>query len=331
MQEKITNSIENKRVSHQPKKKILIVLAGPTAVGKTRVAIELAKHFGTEIVSADSRQIYQGMDIGTAKPGPAELAIVKHHLIDVVPITKPFTVSDFEREAIDCIASVHSRNDVCILAGGSGLYLKAVTEGLDIMPDVPQQVRNEIEKKWRQHGLEWLQQKLASVDPEYFQIVDVNNPRRLIRALSFHTHTHEKISSYLNAAPKKRAFGTIPILLILPREVLYQRINQRVDHMIALGLKEEAKALWPYSGLQALATVGYQEFFALFNGEIDQREAVRLIKRNSRRYAKRQMTWFRRYGDWTESNPDDLQEMIKLIGRMMTATEKLPPSPEDVQ
>ncbi len=318
-------------MSPQPQKKILVILAGPTAVGKTRVALKLAQHFRTEIVSADARQIYQGMDIGTAKPEAAELALVKHHLIDVVPITKPFTVSDFESEAINCIASVHSKHDVCILVGGSGLYLKAVIEGLDIMPDVPQIVRDEVDRKWRQHGLGWIQRQLAAVDPEYYQKVDVNNPRRLIRALSFYTHTHQKISSYLHAAPKERPFRTIPMLLTLPREVLYQRINQRVDYMIASGLREEAKALLPHSGLQALATVGYQEFFAFFNEEIDEQEAVRLIKRNSRRYAKRQMTWFRKYGEWTEFDPDDLQEMIRLIGRMMTAKEKLPPSPEDVQ
>lgn len=276
------------------KNKTLIVIAGPTAIGKTALAITLARHFSTEIISADSRQFYKEMSIGTAKPGVDELAMAKHHFIDSHSINTLFSTGDFEKQALEVLAEIFSRHDVAIMAGGSGLYLDAVTKGLDQLPDTDMQIREELNLLFETEGIEPIREKLAEADPEYYAKVDQSNPQRMIRGLEFFLSTGKKVSSFLTNSKKQRPFDIIRIGLNIERPQLYERINHRVDVMLANGLLEEVKALEPYKDLNALKTVGYAELFDYLDGLISYETAVEKIKQNTRRFAKRQLTWFRR-------------------------------------
>lgn len=276
------------------KNKTLIVIAGPTAIGKTALAIELARHFSTEIISADSRQFFQEISIGTAKPDPDELAAAKHHFIDSHSITTFFSTGDFEKQALEVLAGIFEQNDLAIMVGGSGLYLDAVTKGLDELPDTDMQIREELNTLFQTEGLEPIKQRLEAADPEYFAKVDQFNPQRMIRGLEFFLSTGKKVSGFLTNSKKERPFNIIKIGLNLERALLYDRINNRVDLMLAAGLLDEVKKVEQYKDLNALKTVGYAELFDYLDGKLTYTEAVDKIKQNTRRFAKRQLTWFRR-------------------------------------
>ncbi|MEN0048643.1 MAG: tRNA (adenosine(37)-N6)-dimethylallyltransferase MiaA [Bacteroidota bacterium] len=299
--------------SNKQQHRQLIVVGGPTASGKTAVAIELAKHFDTEIVSCDSRQFFRELHIGTAKPTAAELAAVPHHFINSLSITDTYSVGAYEQDALELLTQLFEKQDRVLLVGGSGLYIQAVCEGLDQFPAVSEEIRIAVEREYREKGLRYLQKMLQKVDPIYYEAVDQQNPRRLMRALSVYRASGKAFSSFRRQAKTTRPFQIIYLRLEWERALLYERINRRVDWMIAAGLEAEALELLPYQHLTALQTVGYQEFFDYFNGKIDRPEAIRLIKRNTRRYAKRQMTWFRRSEHWQGFHPTELEQMIDYI------------------
>lgn len=271
----------------------LIVIGGPTASGKTGLAIEIARHFGTEIISGDSRQFYREMEIGNARPTPAELAAAPHHFVADRSVLEPLTAGRFAEEALDRLEQIFHSHDHAVLVGGSGLYLRALCEGLDEFPDVTDQARTQVQQLLEEQGLPGLQAEVARLDPVYFATVDQQNGRRLERALKVCYSSGEPYSSFLGKRPV-RPFNCVYLRTHPPREVLYQRINQRVDEMVVAGLEDEAKALFPNQELPALQTVGYQEWWPYFNGEYPRERAIELIKQNSRRYAKRQVTWFGR-------------------------------------
>ena len=272
----------------------LINVVGPTAIGKTSLAIQLANKFNTEIISADSRQFYQEMCIGTAVPSTAELKAAKHHFIQHISIEDNYNVGDFESEAIQKLDELFQKNKIVIMVGGSGLYTKSVLEGLDYFPEVSLEIRQELNLKLEKEGLDSLQQQLHKLDPDYYKIVDLENPHRVIRALEVCISSGKPYSSYLNQPKKKRNFTAISIGLSADREIIYDRINRRVDLMITEGLMDEAKALFPKRELNALNTVGYKELFSYLEGKDSLETAVSEIKKNTRRFAKRQLTWFRK-------------------------------------
>ncbi len=274
--------------------KTLLVVAGPTAIGKTAFAIELAKRYHTEIVSADSRQFYREMAIGTAKPSLAELSEAKHHFINSHSIVDTFTAGDYEKEALHLLNQLFAQYNLVVLVGGSGLFIKAVCEGFDEFPDIAPAIRNKLNEEYAANGLAPLQERLKQADPSYFNTVDSNNPQRVIRALEVIESTGIPYSSFRKANAKARPFNIIKLGLNLPREQLYQRINQRVDNMMAEGLLEEVKQFLPYQHLNPLNTVGYTELFDFLAGKQTLEEAISLIKQNTRRFAKRQLTWFRK-------------------------------------
>ncbi|MCJ8210217.1 tRNA (adenosine(37)-N6)-dimethylallyltransferase MiaA [Mucilaginibacter sp. RS28] len=285
------------------KTKTLLVVAGPTAVGKTAAAIELARYFQTEIISADSRQFYKEMSIGTAKPSLEELAAAKHHFIGSHSITETFTVGDFEQDALKVIERLFENHNVVIMAGGSGLYVRAVCEGFDELPSAPPEVRENLNRQLQEKGITSLQEDLAKADPVYFREVDLNNPQRLIRALEVYQSTGKPFSSYRKEKKHTRPFHIVKIGLTMPREQLYDRINQRVELMMEDGLLEEVKALLPYRHLNALQTVGYTELFDYLDGKTDLHTAVELIKQHTRQFAKRQLTWFNKDKEISWTNP----------------------------
>ncbi|HWZ15302.1 MAG TPA: tRNA (adenosine(37)-N6)-dimethylallyltransferase MiaA [Mucilaginibacter sp.] len=284
-------------MNHELRLKTLVVIAGPTASGKTAAAIELAKKYNTVILSADSRQFYREMSIGTAKPTEEELAAVKHYFINSLSITETFTVGDFEKQALTLLDELFRVHDVVLLVGGSGLFIKAVCEGFDKVPAADAGIRDKLNLEFKEKGIVNLQEKLKRADPEYYATVDIDNPQRVIRALEVFESTGNPISSYRKAGTNKRSFRIVKFGLLLPREKLYQRINQRVDDMVKQGLVEEVRSLLPYRHLNALNTVGYSELFDYFDGKTDLDKAIGLIKQNTRRFAKRQMTWFSRDSD----------------------------------
>lgn len=296
-----------------PEPKYLIVVGGPTGSGKTAMAIRLAQHFHTEILSADSRQFFREMSIGTAKASPEELQAVPHHFINSLSVEQAYSVGNFEHDALALLARLYLKHQVVILAGGSSLYIKALCEGLDEFPEVPDSVRKEVEQLYKNEGIVALQQELAQVDPVYFEQVDRANPQRLIRAISVHRASGLPFSNFRTQQAEPRFFSPIYLWLELPREDLYQRINQRVDQMLNAGLEAEARNLYPLRHLNALQTVGYQELFDYFAGDISREEAIELIKRNSRRYAKRQGTWMRRDGFWKTFAPDQFDAIIQYL------------------
>lgn len=286
----------------------LLVITGPTAVGKTELCVRLARQLGTEIVSADSRQFFRELNIGTAKPTPAEMQGVPHHFINSHSITEEYNAGRFEQDALALLTQLFQRHRVVILTGGSGLYLQAVTEGLDELPAVPPEVRQQLRRELEAHGLEPLVAELARLDPVAYARLDRQNPQRVLRALEISRGTGQPFSSFHGGKAAERPFRTVKIALTREREELYQRIDERMDHMLAAGLEEEARRLYPHRHHNALQTVGYQELFAYFEGHYDYAEAVRLLKRNSRRYAKRQLTWLRRDPDYQWFHPESVNE-----------------------
>jgi tRNA dimethylallyltransferase len=276
------------------KKKTLISIVGPTGIGKTKLAIAIAAHFKTEIISADSRQFYKEMYIGTAVPSHEELSTVPHHFVQHKSIFDNYSVGDFERDAMSTLTTLFKEYDIVVLVGGSGLYVDALLKGLDGFPKIDPEIRRDLNKTLKSKGIESLQELLKVLDYDYYTKVDVQNPHRLIRALEICIGTGRPYSSFLNKSQGKRPFQIIPLGITAERKIIYDRIDKRVDTMMQQGLLEEAKALYGHSALNALQTVGYKELFRHLNGEWDLETAVSEIKKNTRRFAKRQMTWFKR-------------------------------------
>jgi len=294
--------------------KTLIVIAGPTAVGKTDAAVQLAQYYKTVILSADSRQFYREMSIGTAKPTDDELTAAQHYFINSSSITENFSVGDFEKQALTLLNELFKAHDVVIMAGGSGLYVKAVCEGFDELPTADPGIRHRLNQDFTELGITYLQQRLKIADPVYYEQVDIHNPQRLIRALEVFEHTGKPFSSYRKSTVNNRPFRVVKIGLNLPRDILYQRINDRVDAMLRQGLVDEVINLLPYRHLNALNTVGYSELFDYIDRKIDLETAADLIKQNTRHFAKRQLTWFRKDKEftWFEADAEDLlYDMIK--------------------
>ena len=290
--------------------KYLITIIGPTAIGKTALAIKIAKHFDTEIISADSRQFYKEMSIGTAVPSLVELNEVKHHFIQDRSIFEDYSVGQFERNALEKLNTLFKDNKKVVMVGGSGLYVDVVLKGLDDFPDVDPQLRKNLKLQLKEKGIAYLQDQLKELDEETWQKIDLENHQRLIRALEICIGTGKKYSSYLTDKQSKRDFSPIKIGITADRETVYNRINQRVDLMMEEGLLKEAKQLYKYKDLNALQTVGYKELFNYFEGKWDFDCAISEIKKNTRRFAKRQGTWFRKDEDiqWF-----DYQEDLKII------------------
>jgi tRNA dimethylallyltransferase len=275
--------------------KTLIYVAGPTGVGKTALSIKLAKKFDTDIVSCDSRQFYKEMKLGTAVPSAEELSEVPHHFIQHKSIEDTYTVGDFEKEAIAKLEELFKTKDTLIMVGGSGMYADAIMFGMDEFPEVPPEIRNQINVFYQSHGLKSLQNLLMEKDPDYYRKVDRNNPQRLIRALEVCIASNQPYSSFLGKAKPNRSFVSKMLILHCPRTILYNRINERVDKMMAEGLLEEVEQLFQQRELYTLKTVGYKELFPFIEGKTTLEIAVDEIKKNSRRYAKRQITWFKKY------------------------------------
>jgi len=274
--------------------KYLITVIGPTAIGKTAMAIKIARHFKCEIISADSRQFFNEMAIGTAVPSEDELSAVPHHFIQNISIFDEYTVGDFERDAIAKLDKLFTTNDYAVIVGGSGLYIDAALKGFDDFPEIAPAIREQLIADYEEKGITYLQEELKRLDPEHFNNVAKENPQRLMRALEVCIGSGYPYSSFLNIKKNSRNFIPVVIGLEAGRELMYNRINQRVDSMVQHGLLEEAKALYPYKRLNALQTVGYRELFSYFDGEIALDFALEEIKKNTRRFAKRQMTWFKR-------------------------------------
>ena len=295
-------------------KKNLISIVGPTAIGKTTLAIAIAKHYNTEIISADSRQFYKEMSIGTAVPSTEELASVPHHFIQHKSIFEEYTVGDFEREAIEKLAILFEDNDIVVMVGGSGLYVDAIKDGLDNFPPIDPEIRETLNQTLKTEGILSLQERLKILDMDYYHQVDLNNPHRLIRALEVCIGSGLPYSSFLKQKKPKRNFSTITIAINAEREIIYDRINQRVDIMMEQGLLEEALSLKEQQSLNALQTVGYRELFNYFKGEFGLDTAIAEIKKNTRRFAKRQLTWLRKKEDiiWVDYNYD-LNRVLKRI------------------
>ncbi|MGO3182235.1 MAG: tRNA (adenosine(37)-N6)-dimethylallyltransferase MiaA [Aequorivita sp.] len=272
----------------------LICVVGPTAIGKTALAIKLADFFSTEIISADSRQFYKEMTIGTAVPSKEELKAAQHHFIQNISIYDEYSVGDFERDALITLDNIFKDNPVAIMVGGSGLYVDAVVKGLDKFPEVSSDVRKQLNAELAENGIEALQEELKVKDPSYYEKVDIHNPHRLIRALEICRGSGKPYSSFLKRESARRNFETIFIGLTAERETIYSRINKRVDQMIVNGLLEEAESLYPHKELNALQTVGYRELFQYFDEKLTKEEAISEIKKNTRRFSKRQNTWFKK-------------------------------------
>jgi len=295
------------------KKKTLIAIVGPTAVGKTAMAISLAQYFKTEIISADSRQFYREMTIGTAKPDLEELDSAPHHFINSHSITQDYSAGDFEREALHKLDDLFRQHDVVVMVGGSGLFVRALCEGLDDLPKAGDEVRERLNNEMAQLGLEQMKERLKTIDPAYYQIADMDNPQRVVRALEVFEATGKPMSFYHKKNLSKRPFDILTIGLNMERPQLYERINLRVERMMELGLLEEVKSLFPFRNKPALLTVGYAELFDYLDGNISLEEAVERIKQNSRRYAKRQITWFKKYGNTSWFQPDETGTVIDFI------------------
>ena len=292
--------------------KTAIIIQGPTAVGKTAIAIAVAKRLGAAIVSADSRQCYNGMAIGTAQPSHNELAEVKHYFIDDHPVTSSLSAADYERLALGYIHDELAHKNHIVVCGGTGLYIKALCEGMDVMPAIKEEINAATESTYKEHGIDWLQLAIKTEDPEFYKEGEIHNPARVLRALVFVRSTGESILKYRTGIKKVRPFNIIKIGLELPREVLYDRINMRVDAMIHAGLIEEVKALYPYKDLKNLQTVGYSEVFDYLDGKCTLPEAIDKIKQHSRNYAKRQMTWFKKDKEIVWCNADGVDVVARI-------------------
>jgi tRNA dimethylallyltransferase len=293
--------------------KTLVVITGPTGIGKTEVSIKVARHFNAEIVSADSRQIFKELNIGTAVPSTEELAAIPHHFIQSHSVEENYNASRYETEALELINKLFQQKEVLLLVGGSMLYIDAICKGIDSMPDADPEVRAALKKQLEEEGLESLRLQLKTLDPEYYKKVDLKNPNRIIHALEISIQTGKPYSSFRSDTPKERPFKILKIALNCDRQVLHKRINLRVDKMMEAGQETEARSVYHKKHLNSLNTVGYQELFAYFNGEISREKAIELIKRNSRRYARKQITWFRRDENVKWFEPTNTQEIIEWI------------------
>ena len=308
--------------------KTLVLILGPTGVGKTELSLRVAEHFGSPILSCDSRQMYRAIPIGTAAPTAEEQARVKHYFIATHELNEDYNAGQYERDAIALMEELFHAHDILVMTGGSMLYADAVCNGLDDLPAVPDEIRKEVTRLYQEKGLVWLQSEVQRLDPAYWNEVDRQNPARLIHCVELCLTTGKPYSSLLSKKPtansrqpiNNRPFRILKIGLERPREELYDRINRRVEQMIADGLVEEAKAVWPMRRLNSLQTVGYKELFAHFDGEYDLARAIELIQQNSRHYAKRQMTWFRRDNTihWLNAN-DTYEKNIHLIDDLLRA------------
>ena len=298
--------------------KHLIVLAGPTASGKTATAIKLAKAFDAEIISADSRQFYKELSIGTAAPTPEELAQVKHHFVHNLSIEDKYDVADYEQDVLNYLKQYFKTKNVAIMTGGSGLFIDAVCNGLDSIPDISEEIRNRVSRMFEIDGLEALQNEVEKVDPEYFQIVDKQNPRRLQRALEVYYQTGKPYSTFRQRNVVKRDFDIIKLAILWDRDKLIERINKRVDLMMEQGLLDEVKSVYQKRHLNSLNTVGYKELFDYLDGKCTLDQAVEQIKINTRQYAKRQMTWLRKNNDYQWFTIDETDEIFNTLFEMLT-------------
>ena len=296
----------------------LVVIAGPTAVGKTALAIELARHYQTEIISADSRQFYRELNIGTAKPSEAQLQAVPHHCINTKSITELYGAGHFEKDVLALLDALFQKHRMVIMTGGSGLYIDSVLKGVDAFEEVPPHIRESLNNSFANRGIDYLREELKAKDPLYYSKVDLHNPQRIIRALEVMEHSGKPYSSFLQAQEHARHFTPVKILVNCPREVLYQRINERVDQMMKDGLLEEVKGLMPHKNHNALKTVGYKELFDYLAGVWDLNTAVEKIKQHTRNYAKRQLTWFRNRDQFEEFAPNDLEKLIAYLDTILS-------------
>lgn len=296
--------------------KRLIVIQGPTACGKTALSIQLAEHFNSEIISADSRQFYKEMEIGTAKPSSLELEAVPHHFINSDSIHHLVNASEYEKRGMELLLNLFDQHNTLILVGGSGMFVDALVDGLDPVP-TDEVVREQLNKQFENQGLTSLVQELVSLDESAEETIDLKNPMRVIRALEVVKITGKPFSSFKNLQPQKRPFDTYRFAIDLPREILYERINKRIDVMLDNGLWKEIELLYPYKELKTLQTLGYQEFFEHLDGKYSFHEAVELVKRNSRRYAKRQLTWLRKTKElhWLEGQNIE-EQRIEILKKL---------------
>lgn len=293
--------------------KTLVVVLGPTASGKTDVAIRLAQSLHTEIISADSRQFYREIPIGTASPTSLQLSAVPHHFVGNLSLGEDYNVSQYEKEVLALLERKFLEHDVMIMTGGSGLYINAVCNGIDRFPDAEPALRESLQEKWQQQGIGSLQEQLKRLDPEFYIQVDKHNPKRLMRAIEVCLQTGRKYSELRLNKPQKRSFRILKIGLNLPREQLFARINHRTDIMLSNGWLEEARSVLPYRDKNALNTVGYKELFAYFDKKISIEEALVKIKTNTRRYAKRQLTWFRKDKEIHWFSPEDKDAILQFV------------------
>lgn len=302
-------------VMQDPKEYIVIIITGSTAVGKTAFAVSLAEHFHTSVISADSRQCYREMKIGVARPSDEELAAVKHYFIASHSVTEELNAGSFEKYALAAAEEIFRQNHVAVMVGGTGLYIKAFCEGIDPMPEIPEAVRQEIIGNYEEKGLIWLQKELQHRDPGFWAVAEQQNPQRLMRALEVLNATGRSILVFRTARKIQRPFRVIKIGLDLPKESLHARINRRVDQMMGAGLPDEVRSLLPYRSFNALQTVGYRELFDHIDGKCTLEEAVAHIKTNTRHYAKRQLTWFRKETgmEWMLPDAASLAELIKKL------------------
>ncbi len=293
--------------------KYLVIILGPTGIGKTSMAIKVAQHFKTEIISSDSRQIYKETSIGTAVPSEDELKQVVHHQIATRSVKDYYNASMFEQEVLLITADLFKKHNAIIMVGGSGLYIDAVCKGIDELPDVDIELRNDLTKELKEKGIESIRAKLKKIDPVYYEQVDLKNPKRILKALEISIMTGKPYSSQLTSPKRERPFMILKIGLNMDRELLYSRINKRVDIMVSEGLEQEARDLYPLKDYNALNTVGYKEFFDYFENKHSKETAIELIKRNTRRYARRQLTWFRRDKEIIWFEPDETQAIISQL------------------
>ncbi len=297
--------------------KTVIIVAGPTAVGKTAIAIHLATAYSTAVISADSRQCYKELNIGVARPSPEELATVPHYFIASHSIKQEVSAASFEQYALEKVKEVFVDRDIAIVCGGTGLYIRAFSEGMDIIPAIDPEIRNTIVTNYKEKGLEWLQEELQKEDPLFCEQGEIRNPQRCMRALEVIRGTGQSITSFQKGNRTARPFTIIKIGLELPRDLLYERINQRVDKMMVQGLLEEVKQLQLYKDLNALQTVGYTELFDYLGGNNTLDKAVEKIKQHTRHYAKRQMTWFKRDKEMTWFHPGDSDEILTWLNKQV--------------
>ncbi len=294
--------------------KRLLVIVGPTGCGKTDLSIRLSRQYGAPILSTDSRQVYRGMPIGTAQPTAEQLREAEHHFIASHDLTDELNCGEYEVQALALLEKLFAAHDYVVAVGGSGLYVRALCEGMDDLPRANEALRAELAQRLAAEGVAALAEQLRALDPVYHAEVDRSNPARVLRALEVCLETGRPYSEQRTGTRRSRPFEIVKIGIDMPRDVLYERINRRVDQMLAEGLEAEARALYPYRALNALQTVGYRELFDFFDGRTTRDEAVELIKRNSRRYAKRQLTWFRRDSEIRWFAPDDFQAITDYIG-----------------